>query len=57
MNNGPAAGQDVFHAHLHITPRSMGDGYYRFGGKHEVLADDAALALGIVLRELFAKQE
>jgi histidine triad (HIT) family protein len=36
MNNGVAAGQDVHHAHLHITPRSPGDGYYAFGGKHFV---------------------
>jgi histidine triad (HIT) family protein len=37
MNNGSAAGQDVFHAHLHITPRSTGDGYYAFGGHHRIL--------------------
>ncbi|HUU68452.1 MAG TPA: HIT family protein [Planctomycetota bacterium] len=24
--NGPAAGQDVFHLHIHIIPRKMGDG-------------------------------
>ena len=26
MNNGPAAGQLVFHAHLHIIPRLSSDG-------------------------------
>lgn len=26
MNNGPAAGQVVMHAHLHIIPRFKGDG-------------------------------
>ena len=25
MNNGEAAGQDVFHAHLHVVPRNTGD--------------------------------
>ncbi|MBY0310238.1 HIT family protein [Patescibacteria group bacterium] len=25
MNNGAAAGQEVFHAHLHVIPRFMGD--------------------------------
>lgn len=53
MNNGAAAGQDVFHAHLHITPRATGDGYYRYGGGHEVLAERDAAALGDLLRETF----
>jgi histidine triad (HIT) family protein len=26
--DGEAAGQDVFHAHLHVTPRFDGDGYH-----------------------------
>jgi histidine triad (HIT) family protein len=52
MNNGAAAGQDVFHAHLHITPRSIDDGYYQFGGKHQVLAEGDASALGNLLREV-----
>jgi diadenosine tetraphosphate (Ap4A) HIT family hydrolase len=49
MNNGRAAGQDVFHAHLHITPRSSGDGYYAFGGHQRLLtaqeADELAAKL------------
>jgi histidine triad (HIT) family protein len=56
MNNGPAAGQDVFHAHLHITPRTAGDGYYRYGGNHQVLAADEAAALADHLRQVFARQ-
>lgn len=28
MNNGPAAGQEVFHAHLHVIPRFEGDGVF-----------------------------
>jgi diadenosine tetraphosphate (Ap4A) HIT family hydrolase len=30
INDGDAAGQDVFHVHLHIIPRIYGDG---FGGR------------------------
>ena len=26
QNNGPAAGQTVFHLHIHIIPRKSGDG-------------------------------
>lgn len=29
MNNGSAAGQEVFHAHLHVVPRHDGDGALR----------------------------
>ena len=56
MNNGAAAGQDVPHAHLHITPRWAGDGYYRFGGKVEVLAEEDVVALVTALRAAFARQ-
>jgi histidine triad (HIT) family protein len=27
MADGEAAGQDVFHSHLHIVPRFAGDGF------------------------------
>lgn len=27
MNNGSAAGQEIFHAHFHIIPRFEGDGH------------------------------
>ena len=30
MNNEPAAGQIIFHAHLHIIPRFKGDGHKHF---------------------------
>ena len=44
MNNGKAAGQDVFHSHIHVIPRYQGDGYkpwhskrpYREGEKDEI---------------------
>ena len=27
MNSGPAAGQNVFHYHVHLIPRKAGDGF------------------------------
>ncbi len=32
MNNGTAAGQLVFHAHVHIIPRFLGDGHKHWHG-------------------------
>jgi diadenosine tetraphosphate (Ap4A) HIT family hydrolase len=56
LNAGAAAGQDVFHAHLHVTPRSRGDGYYVFGGKLDVPTLEDARALGDVLRDAHANR-
>ena len=39
MNNGEAAGQDVFHSHIHVIPRHPNDGGYR--GLHNAYANDA----------------
>jgi histidine triad (HIT) family protein len=50
VNCGPDAGQDVMHAHLHVTPRVAGDGYYMFGGKQEVLAAADMEAIASTLR-------
>jgi histidine triad (HIT) family protein len=33
MNNDPAAGQLVFHAHIHIMPRFKNDGHEHWHGK------------------------
>lgn len=38
VNDGPEAGQLVPHAHLHVIPRSAGDGRTPFGG-HEPYGD------------------
>jgi len=36
LSDGPAAGQDVFHVHLHLMPRFTGDGIrLRFGPGHD----------------------
>ncbi len=44
MNNELAAGQAVFHAHIHVIPRYTNDGYQLWEGKpvsHEVSQDIA----------------
>ena len=33
MNNDPAAGQVIFHAHIHIIPRFKNDGHKHWQGK------------------------
>ena len=33
MNNGEHAGQVVFHAHIHVMPRTQADGYKLWQGK------------------------
>jgi histidine triad (HIT) family protein len=39
MNNDPAAGQVVFHAHLHVVPRYKDDGFHHWKGKGFSLGD------------------
>jgi histidine triad (HIT) family protein len=39
MNNGKDAGQEVFHAHLHVIPRHENDNVYQ-KPKHTTYADD-----------------
>lgn len=44
MNNDAPAGQAVFHAHIHIIPRFLGDGYRPWSAKEYVPAEaDAAV--------------
>ena len=33
VNNGKAAGQIIFHAHWHVIPRFLNDGYKMWGSK------------------------
>jgi len=35
MNNDPAAGQIIFHAHIHIIPRFLGDGFEHWQGARD----------------------
>jgi diadenosine tetraphosphate (Ap4A) HIT family hydrolase len=51
LADGVAAGQEVFHVHLHVIPRYMGDGFgFRFGPDYSRLParsqlDQAAAAI------------
>ena len=48
MNNGPAAGQEVFHAHIHVIPRFDGDEVYR-PAKHQEYDKEVAQKLAHAL--------
>lgn len=48
MNNGAGAGQEVFHAHLHVVPRYFGD--EAFTAKKTSYADGEAATLAEVMR-------
>ena len=44
LADGAAAGQEVFHAHLHVLPRFAGDGFgFRFPASHGAIAPRAEL--------------
>jgi histidine triad (HIT) family protein len=44
LADGEAAGQEVFHVHLHVLPRHAGDGFsLRYGPGYGVLPDRSAL--------------
>ena len=44
LADGEAAGQEVFHVHLHIIPRFRGDGFgFRFGPHYSILPERARL--------------
>ena len=43
LADGEAAGQEVFHVHLHVIPRYAGDGFgFRYGPEFGVLPDRTA---------------
>ena len=40
LAHGEAAGQEVFHVHLHVIPRYEGDGFgFKFGPNYRILPD------------------
>jgi histidine triad (HIT) family protein len=57
VNSGPAAGQDVFHFHVHLIPRRAGDGFdisLPFAGSampDRTRLDAMAARIGAVLRD------
>ncbi len=44
MNNGKAAGQAVFHTHIHIIPRYGSDGLHLWSGKPYGKGEEAEMA-------------
>lgn len=51
MNNEAAAGQEIFHAHLHVIPRKAEDGAY-LPAKHLAYDADAAKKIAASLKEI-----
>ncbi len=43
QSNGEAAGQEVFHLHMHVLPRHTGDGLLRVYGAHPSLTPRSEL--------------
>ncbi len=51
MNNEPAAGQIIFHAHMHIVPRFSDDGFKHWKGK-STTPDELKAVLAKIREEL-----
>jgi len=53
MNNGKDAGQEVFHAHLHVIPRHENDGVYQ-KPQHASYAEGEEQVLGEEIKKAIA---
>ena len=51
INTKPAAGQTIFHTHIHIIPRYEGDGLKHWK-EHEVAEEERVLAAEKIIRAL-----
>jgi len=54
MNNEPAAGQIVFHTHIHIIPRFDGDGYEHWSSRS--YEEGEMEAVGEKIRAMFGRE-
>ena len=54
INNGKAAGQEVFHAHIHIIPRYQGDGGGSMKSVARMGSDESLDAIAAKIRSAFS---
>ena len=52
MNNDPAAGQAVFHSHIHVIPRIKNDGFGLWQGKRPYNDGEKEIVVKKITREL-----
>jgi len=55
LNNGPAAGQSIFHAHFHVVPRRRGDGLQFEGWQRAPLSVDEFVALNEKVKQQISR--
>ena len=54
LRDGPAAGQEVPHVHVHLVPRQDGDAPHRFSGGSYGMGEASLAAMGERLRRAWA---
>jgi len=52
LNNGPAAGQVVFHTHFHIVPRKQGDSVRLFSSTTQLTPEQLATVQQEIMKHL-----
>jgi len=57
LAHGEAAGQEVFHVHLHVIPRYKGDGFgFKFSPSYDILPERSELdAIAIQIKQQLEK--